>query len=68
MRKGILTKDLITYYYGLINILITDKWAGEGMKTPELWELISVFECEPKYIYGENRRIPWFYNTLEFVY
>lgn len=37
------------------------------MKTPELWELISLFECEPKYIYGEDKRIPWFYNTLEFV-
>ncbi|EYE87192.1 hypothetical protein Q428_14665 [Fervidicella metallireducens AeB] len=37
------------------------------MKIPELWELISLFESEPKYAYKEDKHIPWFYNTLEFV-
>lgn len=33
---------------------------------PELWELIALFEMEPVYVYGEEKEIPWFYNTINF--
>ena len=36
------------------------------MKVPEWWELVSLFESEPKYVYEEDKNIPWFYNTIEF--
>jgi len=35
-------------------------------ETPELWELIALFEMEPLYVYGEERNIPWFYSTINF--
>ena len=35
------------------------------MKMPELYELISVFECEPHFHFVED--VPWYYNSLYFT-
>lgn len=35
-------------------------------EVPELWELIALFEMEPVYVYGDEKGIPWFYNTINF--
>ena len=36
------------------------------MKMPELWELIALFESEPKLMFDNGSEVPWFYNTLLF--